>query len=117
MQKLIQSLFSARQIAHEFHLRSLSYAEHVALGDFYDSLLELTDDLIETHQGQYGIVNDYLPLKKCDDSNALSFLKNFSNELNTLKSSISSSDTHLLNIFDEIMALVYKTIYKVENLK
>lgn len=35
--------FAVRTAAHLAHLQSRSYAEHVALGGFYDSLIDLVD--------------------------------------------------------------------------
>jgi len=56
-------LFEVRQVSHIFHLQVQgdmgSGWQHEALGEFYNEILEFTDDLIETYQGQYGIVEGY----------------------------------------------------------
>lgn len=38
----------AELISHYKHLTTSSYSEHKALGDFYESIVELTDDILET---------------------------------------------------------------------
>ena len=50
---------------HIFHLQTKSYAQHVALSGYYEGVGTLVDSLIETYQGQYGIITGYktLPLK------------------------------------------------------
>jgi hypothetical protein len=36
-----------------------SYAGHMALNDYYEGVLDFIDTLIETYQGQYGLVEEY----------------------------------------------------------
>lgn len=110
-----QKLFEARQLAHNFHLKAKSYSEHEALGEFYDKLLSKADDLIEVYQGQYGLIENLEFLIK-PQNNILEYLE--SDFILSCKSvSASIKDTHLNNIIDEIIALTYKTIYKLKYLK
>ena len=115
MKVFAQKLFEARQLAHNFHLKSKSYSEHEALGKFYDKLLSKTDELIEVYQGQYGLIED-LEFSIKPQSNILEYLE--SDFILSCKSANGSTkDTHLNNIIDEIIALTYKTIYKLRYLK
>ena len=43
-----------RDLAHLAHWKTKSYAEHKALNEFYDSVLELIDGFVEQYQGYYG---------------------------------------------------------------
>lgn len=43
----------ARDMAHLAHWKTKSYAEHKALGAFYDEVLELIDGFVEQYQGYY----------------------------------------------------------------
>jgi hypothetical protein len=45
MGEFIAQLFLTRELAHRYHLSTKSYAQHKALGNFYEDLLDLTDDL------------------------------------------------------------------------
>lgn len=113
---LFGNLLSYRTHAHLLHLKSKSYSEHEALGEFYKELLEQTDDLIETYQGQYGIIEiETKTISKT--SSAAEFLKNAVEEIKNAREQFKKEDTHLHNIIDEIIALTYKTLYKVNNLK
>ena len=58
IEQLIAKVFSTRNCTHLAHWRTKSYAEHVALGDFYDSVVDLIDNLVECYQGNFGIISD-----------------------------------------------------------
>lgn len=113
--KLFGSLMAARQQAHILHLASRSYAEHKALGSFYEDLTGLTDSLVETYQGQYGLVE--IESKTMNGKSAQSFLESLSSEFLEAHKMFSEKDTHLHNILDEIVSLTYQTLYKVKFLK
>ena len=56
-EKLVSYLFYSRTQAYVFHLQTPSFTTHKALNDYYDEIL--TDDLIESCQGKYGIIMNY----------------------------------------------------------
>lgn len=111
-------LFQLRDQIHLIHLRVTgvgSYAAHKALNEFYDSILNLTDGLIESYQGKYGIIT--LKVKESGDGDAISLLKELA--LLTDGGSVYNmfKETWIQNQIDEISALTYSTLYKLQNLK
>lgn len=113
---LVAKLFEARQVAHNVHLQTKSYSAHKALDEFYSSLLEFTDDLIETYQGQYGIITGYEKLIVVEPVGDIeSYIEDCAKIFNVAKEGMK--DSHLKNIMEEIIALTYKTLYKLRNLK
>ena len=57
--RLVGTLFLAREYAHRAHLRVTgpgSYAKHVALGEFYNGIIENADSLTEAYQGRHDII-------------------------------------------------------------
>lgn len=106
-------LFQSRDITHLTHLRVKSYAQHVALNDYYDGLLILIDDLIESYQGYYQIVN--ITIESTKATEPISHLKNLNEFIDKNRSIFKESC--LQNIIDEIQALINKTLYKLINLK
>jgi hypothetical protein len=75
--------------------------------------------LIETYQGQYGIVEGYdvIDPSATSQTKSLEYLKQTVDFVRSERKSINAEDTHLHNVVDEIIALFYKTIYKLTNLK
>lgn len=111
-------LFQLRDQIHLIHLRVTgvgSYAAHKALNEFYDSILNLTDGLIESYQGKYGIIT--LKVKESSEGDAISLLKELA--LLTDGGSVYNmfKETWIQNQIDEISALTYSTLYKLQNLK
>lgn len=117
--KLFSKLFESREMAHIYHLQVKgdegSYAAHVALNAYYDNVLELIDELIETYQGQYDIVEGYdmIDTKDTNSKDKIEYFKGLVEFIKTERKTISEEDTHLHNIIDEITALAYKTLYKL----
>lgn len=114
---LIQKLFESRQVAHNVHLQTKSYALHKALNSYYDDVLDLTDKFIETYSGQYGIVTGYekLDISPVSEKEIEGYLKDCAEIFSLARENIK--DSHLQNILDEIVGLVYQTLYKVRFLK
>lgn len=122
--KFFSKLFESRQMAHVFHLQSKSesgsYAEHKALQEYYDSVLDLVDSMIEVYQGQYGIVEGYdiIDTSISRESSPVAYFEDLANYLKSERyKAIKEDDSHLHNLVDEAIALVYKTIYKLKYLK
>lgn len=117
--KFFSKLFESREIAHVYHLQVRgdqgSYASHVALNTYYDSVLEFIDELIETYQGQYEIVDNYqmIDTSATTSKDKIEYFQELASYIKEARKCISAEDTHLHNIIDEIVALVYKTLYKL----
>lgn len=113
-------LFESREMAHVYHLQVNgemgSHAAHTALNEYYEGVLDLIDELIEAYQGQYGIVEGYDVIdtsstKSTDKIEYFNILANFTKEG---RKAISLEDTHLHSIIDDIVVLIYKTLYKLK---
>lgn len=111
-------LFQIRDQMHINHLRITgtgSYAGHKALNEFYDGILDLTDGLIESYQGKYGILDLSIPAStKTEPITTLKELVSLTDNGNVYK---MFKETWIQNQLDEISTLAYQTIYKLENLK
>lgn len=113
-------LFESREMAHIYHLQVKgeegSYAAHMALNSYYDNVLELIDEIIEVYQGQYDIIEEYdiIDTKDTKSKDKIEYFKDLANFIKIERKNISEEDTHLHNIIDEIVALIYKTLYKLK---
>lgn len=112
-------LFQIRDSIHLSHLNVSgigSYASHKALNEFYDEILDLTDDLIESYQGKYGRVNITIPESKTN-LNHIEAIKQLVNLTDNGSLYNSFTETFIQNQLDEISKLCYQTLYKLEELK
>jgi len=91
-----------------------AYAAHVALGEFYDSFADLTDELIEVYQGMYGIQD--LAIPGTSFMEPIDALKGCREYIESMRYKACEA-SHLQNIVDELVALTDRTLYKLENLK
>jgi hypothetical protein len=113
--KLISYLFHSRTQAHVFHLQTPSFAEHKALNDYYDEIVELVDGLTESYQGKYGILRGYsnYPILEYTDKNqVIAYFKALVNKICELREGII--DSYLQNQVDTIMELLQSTLYKLK---
>lgn len=114
--EFVLTLLHAATNAHILHLKSRSYAEHMALGAFYEALPDLADSLAEAIQGLTEELLDYPLDYYAPADNAL-------DELVQLKVYVKDErhelpqDSEIQNIIDEIAALIDSTIYKLKFLK
>lgn len=120
--KFASKIFESRQMAHVFHLQTRgdgSFAQHKALGEYYEGILELIDSFIEVYAGQYEIIEHYEIIDTSDaiDKNKVDYFVDLVEFIKSTRyTNISKEDTHLQNIIDEMVALVYRTLYKLKNL-
>jgi hypothetical protein len=117
MKDLIATLFQARDVAHELHLKTRSFAAHLALGDLYDGILAQADALAETYQGKYGLLDlTSAVVQPFNRQDAVTFVRELATFAEGAKASFNPADTHLLNDWDTLISMVYKAKYKLENL-
>lgn len=115
--KLFDNLLQSSVQVHIFHFQTKSYAQHMALGSFYEDIVDLTDDLIEQYQGKYGVINTYNTITLVTTTDYINYFKTLRLLVEgTRYSELKKEDTHLQNIIDEIVSLIDKTLYKLINL-
>lgn len=114
-------LFQVRNQAHLRHLNPSNPGQlgsgwqHSALNSFYDGILEMTDSLIESYQGKYGLVELSVPEAKAP-SDVIKTLKDLA-EMTEKSVYETFPESWIKNQLDSMSELIYSTIYKLENLK
>ena len=118
--EFIGTLLHSATIAHIKHLQAVgegSYAKHIALGDYYDEIVEATDSLAEAIQGCLGqIIESYPPMFGNPATEALDYLKSIREYVITNRDAISDY-SNIQNEIDNIMTLLDSTIYKLTFLR
>lgn len=95
-----------------------SYAQHIAFGTAYDELTPLIDDFIEIFQGKRGVLMGRdgftINLQNLDDAPTV-FIDEFVDYLtqSVPQALDSTADTDLLNIRDEMLAILNQTKYRL----
>lgn len=116
--ELVGRCFAARTAAHIAHLRTRSYSAHMALQEFYESIVELADTYAETYQGQFGPIEQWpqaeVPSVQTDTVLVIKELRDW---LDKSRAKCSHGRTDLANIIDEITAQCSHTLYKLTTLK
>lgn len=113
--ELIARCFAARTATHLAHLKTRSYAAHVALAEFYDAVVGLADSFAECYQGVYGVIDTYPACEIC--TGELRPVKELREWLAENRSKASRGQPELGNLIDELSALCDRTIYKLATLK
>ena len=116
--KLVSYLFHSRTQTHVFHLQTPSYAAHKALNDYYDEIVELTDGLIESYQGKYGIIMHYTNFSLMQYQ-SIEQVQEYFTALDTTIELLrqDTPDSYLQNQIDGVTELVRSTLYKLKYLK
>ena len=90
----------------------------MALGGYYEGVIDLIDGLVESYQGKYDIIKSYdsfeLDSYKSGDQ-VITFLKALGKKVEDVQA--STKDTYIQNQLDTITELTYSTIYKLRFLK
>lgn len=117
IQEFIALLFVSRDFAHKAHLNSDSYAQHVALGAFYDGIIDFADSFAEAWMGRNLRKIGEIPSLTTPNGEPLDVLRRHLDVLMEARAFVDKKDTALNNIIDEIEGLYLSTIYKLKFLK
>lgn len=110
--EVVKMFFEMRDQVHYYHLQTESYAEHKALNDFYETILDIADKFMEAYQGVNGRAtgNITLTLKTYTAENVVADVKVFAEKVKQLQKSVETN-TDLVNLLDELLNSCNKTIY------
>lgn len=119
MGQFVSTLLASRTQAHIFHLQTPSFAAHKALNDYYDEIVGVTDNLVESYQGKYGIITGYGNIALQEYQSCEAIIVFFETLCMYVEKSrqLICQDSYIQNQIDEIVALIKSTIYKLRFLK
>lgn len=123
MERIASMFFHSRTQAHIFHTRVTgegSDAAHRALQAYYEGIVPLIDGVIETYQGQYGLI-EYKEVSGVDNDaskeNMIKYFDNLCKFLDKERKEAKLQMSWLQNDLDNIASLLYSTKYKLINLQ
>lgn len=117
IEELVSRVFATRNLVHLQHWKSQSFAEHSALGDFYETLIDGIDEIIEDAQGAFGLIGD---VDCCRPVEMVSIIDHIADEAEWIEANrdaISRGCKALQARIDDFMSEYLRVVYKLSNLK
>jgi hypothetical protein len=110
----VGQLFLARDVAHSVHLNTRSFSKHMALGTFYDEIIDLADAFAEAYQGRHGLMGPITLQSGKKTNNIIEFLQGQLADIEEARYDVcEKSDTSLQQLIDNIIELYLTTLYKL----
>lgn len=116
IEKLISRVFYTRNLAHFEHWRTKSFAQHSALGDFYDGVIDALDALVEAHQGANGLIGS-VPAPDSPKGEILAALEADAEWIEKNHEKMCGGNRALGNLLDNVTAVYLSAVYKLKHLK
>ena len=110
-------LFACADIVKIAHLKAKgpgAYAQHVALGELYDALTDMADDITETIQGYKGILTINIPATSYMEP--VSYIKGKRATLIGMIEKVEEEMPDVSNKLQDLIGVMSRTLYKLENL-
>ena len=111
--KFVAQSLAVRTATHILHLTSTSYAQHMALGDFYEGLVDLVDRYAEIHMAEAGVVSypSAVPPRGTPTAVLTDYLELVREEM-----ADEATNKTKETILTEIEELTLRTLYKIKRL-
>lgn len=121
IEELVSRVFATRNWAHLAHWQMRgpgSFARHMALGSFYDDIIEKLDEIVEVYQGAKGLIGPVpAPGYPSPDTNASVHVNGEADWIATNREAIANGVPSVLNLVDELHAIYCQTGYKLRFLE
>jgi DNA-binding ferritin-like protein len=111
----VVTLLHSATNTHLFHWNTDSYSKHIALGEYYDGIVELTDSFAEAYMGKYGKFTTF-PSVYHQPKDPIRYLESLQSFVADARQDLPQ-DSELQNLIDEIADLINTTTYKLKFLK
>jgi len=115
-ENIVKFLFHMTTTIKLYHWQTTNFARHKATDELHGALTDLTDQFVEVYMGIYGrpqFQNGFrLSISELSDDNADDMIKEYIDYLKAdLPKYLKEDDTDLLNIRDEMLSNLNKTLY------
>jgi len=114
-QNIVQFFFHMSSTLKLYHWQTTNYARHVATDTLHTTLLPLIDQFVEVFIGKYSrskVSSVRINVPSITDDIASNTINKYIDFLkNDLTPALSEKDTDLLNIIDEMLVELHKTLY------
>lgn len=111
----VATLLHSATNAHFQHFTTDSFAKHMALGTYYDEIVDLVDDFTETYMGVYGQFKSF-PDVYHSPKDIVPYFESLQKFVADARKEIAP-EPELQNLIDAIADLIDSTVYKLKFLK
>ena len=112
----IATLLHSGTNSHFLHLKSRSYAQHVALGEYYSKIIDLVDAWAEAYQGCYMIIAEYPNTFHVVKDDPVEYMEMLSEYVEKIRKTLPE-ESQLQQLVDNIAELIDTTAYKLRAFK
>lgn len=119
IEQLISRVFHARNVAHFAHWHATgkgSFSRHMALGDFYENVIEALDALVEAYQGAFDLTKS-IPAPDTSITVPLKLLEGDAEWIEKNHDKICGGNRAVENLLDSVTGVYLSAIYKLRNLE
>lgn len=109
--EFVATLLHSSSVTHFMHWSTNSFAKHMALGEYYDQIIELADQYAEAYMGRYEQLKNF-PDEFHSAKEPVKYLESMKEFVEEARKELPQ-DTELQNIIDEIADLINTTLYKL----
>lgn len=117
MANLMGNLTHAQNTARMWHWKVKSFSLHMALGELYEGLSDMMDDLMEMYMGRYG-TDAHIPMSDPNpfsEQDPLEFIRQLDAFLDSEERRLPQ-EGFIVNKYQELQGMVSKIKYKMDNL-
>lgn len=116
IEELVGRVFATRNAVHLAHWKTNSYAQHQALGSFYDDLIDKIDSIVEMYQGAFDLI-EKVQTRQVSSNNILNHLNSEVEWIEENMTELAGGIKALENVLQDLSGSYYTTIYKLTHLQ
>lgn len=113
IETLAARVFATRDAAHRAHWRTASYSAHMALGSFYNEVIDQIDGIVECRQGEFGLIGMFTPEALPADLAIADHLGAEADWIASNRAALSRGSDALANLLDGLVGVYRTTVYKL----
>lgn len=115
MATFLSTMLNSATNAHFFHWSTDSFSKHMALGTYYDEIVDLTDALAEAYFGCYGKITVF-PNTSHTPTDPLKYMESLQSFVKEARADLPQ-ESQFVQLIDNIAELLDTTVYKLKFLK
>lgn len=115
IEELVGRVFATRNAVHLAHWKTKSFAQHSALGDFYDGLIGKIDAIVEMCQGAHGLIGA-VSVPAVSPDKIAEHIADEAEWIAECRDDIADDVDAIKNVIDDLVGLYLTTHYKLKHL-